>query len=90
MPMSDSPTDFNAKARQFIIKRSTREAARLRRKRANPDYLKDQRSRRAAQMRLTRAKRKAAGLCRECESRALKDRSYCSYHLEYERCRTNK
>jgi hypothetical protein len=66
------------------------ERERLRIKRADSDYLKQQRRRRAAQMRATRVKRKAAGKCRECEARALKDRAYCRRHLLYERGRTKQ
>ncbi len=72
------------------IDRNQRERERLRTKRRDPDYLKCQRIRRAAQMRATRCARLKAGKCRECDQQAQLGHSYCPKHLAYERQRASK
>jgi hypothetical protein len=73
-----------------ILPRSVRERERLRQKRADPDYLKRQRARRAAQMAKDRAARRKIGQCWDCKKKAMDGHIYCRAHLAYERARKTK
>lgn len=59
----------------------------LARKRADPTYRAAERKRRAAQMNAVRQKRRAAGLCHDCDQPTVPGRHCCARHLRAERRR---
>lgn len=70
-----------------MSERSQREAARLREKRKNPEYLAAEKAANAVRMAKKRKRRHRRGLCWDCDQPRLGDSLYCSRHRKYYRAR---